>query len=198
MTRTPTIRAHGPVPRATRRLKRRHDLTPRRHAESAFTIIEILIVVVILGILAAFVVPQFSNASHVARENSLKDDLRYLRTQILVFKAQHRDSPPGYPGGNTNAVPTEADFIAQMTKASNERCQVNPATTSAFPLGPYIQKVPPNPLNGQTAVLVIRNGLPLPTTYQGATYGWIYKPETQEIIANSDKKDGNGVPYMQY
>ena len=191
----PTIRGHGPAPRATRRQGGRHDRAAR---QTAFTIIEILIVVVILGILAAFVVPQFSNASHVARENSLKDDLRYLRPQILVFKAQHRDSPPGYPGGNTNAVPTESDFIAQMTKASNERCQVNPATTSAFPLGPYIQKMPPNPLNGQAAVLVVRNGLPLPTTYQGTTYGWIYKPETQEIIANSDKKDGNGVPYMQY
>jgi general secretion pathway protein G len=175
-----------------------HRRAPRGGADAAFTIIEILIVIVILGILAAFVVPQFSNASQVARENSLKDDLRYLRTQILVFKAQHRDAPPGYPGGNTNAVPTEPDFVAQMTKASNDRCQVNPATTSAFPLGPYIQKVPINPINGQTAILVIRNGLPMPTTYQGATYGWIYKPETQEILANSDLKDRNGVPYMQY
>src|SRR5205823_2705024 len=49
------------APAATRR---------RRPAPAgrAFTLIEILIVVVILGIIAAIVVPQFSNASHVARE----------------------------------------------------------------------------------------------------------------------------------
>src|SRR5262245_10119770 len=86
----------------------------------AFTLIEILIVIVILGILAAIVIPQFSNASHVARENTLKDDLRYLRTQVIVFKAQHRDTPPGYTNGNPLGAATENDFIDQMIKYSNE------------------------------------------------------------------------------
>src|SRR5690242_11487939 len=76
-------------------------------AASAFTLIEILIVVVILGILAMIVIPQFSNASAQARENTLKDDLRFLRLQVQVFAAQHRDTPPGYPSGNTAAAPTE-------------------------------------------------------------------------------------------
>ena len=165
---------------------------------AGFTIIEILIVVVILGIVAALVLPQFSNASNLARENTLKDDLRYLRTQLLVFKAQHRDVPPGYPAGNTNATPTEAAFLEQMTRPTNEKCQAGASAGPAFPLGPYFQKMPPNPLNGNSKILVIGNGQPMPTTYRGATYGWIYKPETQEIIANSDQVDRNGVSYMHY
>ena|SRR5687768_16393950 len=165
---------------------------------AGFTIIEILIVVVILGIVAALVLPQFSNASNLARENTLKDDLRFLRTQLLVFKAQHRDVPPGYPAGNTNAQPTEAAFLEQMTRPTNERCQVGPSSGPAYPHGPYFQKMPPNPLNGKSQTLVITNGQPMPTTYRGPAYGWVYKPETQEIIANSDQVDRHGVSYMLY
>ena len=166
----------------------------------AFTIIEILIVVVILGIMAAVVLPQFSNASHIARENSLKDDLRYLRTQILVFKAQHRDVAPGYPAGDPNAVPTEQDFVDHMTRPTSDRCDVGAVSDSLHPHGPYLQRMPHNPLSTRAvdAVLVIPNGSPMPTTYQGDTYGWIYKPQTQEIIANSDKVDDHGVSYMRY
>ena len=177
-------------------LSPRRDGNPRRNR--AFTLIEILIVVVILGILAAIVIPQFSNASHVARENSLKDDLRYLRTQVAVFKAQHRDVPPGYPAGNIASTPTSADFVAQMTQYSSDRCGVSAAGSASYPLGPYVQKMPVNPLNNLNAVLIIDNGQAMPKTYQGPTYGWIYKPQTQEIVANSDQKDGNGVAYMDY
>jgi len=46
------------------------------HRRSGFTLIEILIVVVILGILAAIVIPQFSNASQMARQNTLKDEVQ--------------------------------------------------------------------------------------------------------------------------
>ena len=57
----------------------------------------------------------FANKLYVWRVAS-KDN---LRTQIIVFKAQHRDSPPGYPNGATSGTPTEALFVAQMTKYSN-------------------------------------------------------------------------------
>lgn len=178
----------------------RKNLKPwmRPRARGAFTLIEILIVVVILGILAAIVIPQFSNASHVARENTLKDDLRYLRTQIVVFKAQHRDTPPGYPSGNMKQTPTWNDFYEQMTKYTNDRCQVNSSASAAYPFGPYLQKMPENPLNSQSAVKIIPNSQPMPTTYQGSSFGWIYKPETQELIANSDQVDSNGMPYIKY
>src|SRR3954452_22127350 len=59
-----------------------------------FTLIEILIVVIILGILAAIVIPQFSSASSNARKASLQSTVQTLRSQIALYKLQHGDTLP--------------------------------------------------------------------------------------------------------
>ena len=167
-----------------------------RRRDAAFTLVEILIVVVILGILAAIVIPQFSNASQTARENTLKDDLRYLRVQIAVFRAQHEDVSPGYPAGNASAAPTEDDFVAQMTKPTNQHCGVANAASAEYKFGAYLQKMPRNPMNEKSTVLVVGNGEALPAP-DGST-GWIYQPETQKIIANTVGSGVDGKAYSEY
>ena len=69
----------------------------------AFTLIEILIVVVILGILAAIVIPQFTEASDDAAISSTKSTLQTVRAQLELFKFKNGL----YPLGNgTPAMPT--------------------------------------------------------------------------------------------
>jgi general secretion pathway protein G len=166
-------------------------------AARGFTLIEILIVVTILAILATIVLPQFSNASTNAKENALKDQLRYLRTQIIVYRAQHRDTPPGYPNGDRTQAATGAAFIDQMTHPTDEDGATGTVNSQIYKFGPYLDRMPANPLTGLSAVQIVGDAEPLPEP-TGTGYGWIYKPLTGEIIANSSGSDASGNPYKNY
>jgi len=124
--------------------------------KKGFTLVEILIVVVILGILAAIVIPQFSDASTQSKVSSCQTSLASLRAQIQLYKIQHNDIAPAI-----------ATFEAQMTTYSNAAGATNATKTALFPFGPYIQMVPINPWNSQVGV----------EAAESATSGWIYDPD---------------------
>jgi general secretion pathway protein G len=165
-------------------------------AFSAFTLMEVLIVVVVVGLLATLVIPKFSAANQQTRQNSLKDELQYLRTQIMVYKAQHEEVPPGYPCGDPMALPTMEDFAAQMTQHSNILCNLSEKVSPAYPYGPYLRELPVDPMNSLSTIVMVGNNEPMPTP-DGRT-GWIYKAQTQELIANVKGKDDSGIPYRNY
>ncbi len=60
-----------------------------RRARHGFTLIEILIVVVILGILAAIVIPQFTDAAAEASRSNLQSQLQTIRSQIELYNVQN-------------------------------------------------------------------------------------------------------------
>jgi prepilin-type N-terminal cleavage/methylation domain-containing protein len=74
-----------------------------------FTLIEILIVVVILGILAAVVVPQFTNASDDANDAAVRSQLQTLRGQIELYRAQVGADPDMLTTGWTDMI--EGDYL---------------------------------------------------------------------------------------
>ncbi len=68
----------------------------RTRVRRAFTLIEILIVVVILGILAAIVVPQFTNASQDAQISNVQTQLQTIRSQIELYRVRNNGAYPTF------------------------------------------------------------------------------------------------------
>jgi general secretion pathway protein G len=105
---------------------------PRRPVQG-FTLIEVLVVVVLLGILAAMVIPQFVSATEETRENSVKMNLHRIRTQIDIYQQQH-----------DGRWPTLANFEAQMTQMSNIEGLTGGTRATGYKLGPYLMELPKN------------------------------------------------------
>jgi len=138
-------------------------------AKSGFTLVEILIVVVILGILAAIVIPQFTGASTEAKESALMSDLQAMRSQIELYKIQHNDLLPGEEGTGPLDLALIASTSARFTEAliskTNQAGTVGVLAEHRF--GPYMRAVPSNPFVDTDADVVEVDGIA-----GGGNCGW--------------------------
>lgn len=145
-----------------------------RSPRVGFTLIEVLIVVVLVAILAATLIPQFSSSANDAKESSLRADLKSLRTQIDMYKLDHNGQLPAITGG---ALP-------QLTAATDANGNIGAAGAS-FPYGPYILNgFPPNPITGKLTVTAATS---FPPGSESGNGGWLYNPSTGQIAADSQK-----------
>ncbi len=145
-----------------------------------FSVAELLIVVAILGIMAAIVVPQFQSQSTRAKGAVAKDSLRILRAAIELYTAQHNGIPPGYENDDPQTPPTSASFYDQLV--------VN---------GTYLAKIPKNPFNNLRNIRVIGNNEAFPPDAVDG-YAWIYQAATKTIRLNWPGSDSSGVRYFDY
>ncbi|MGB2753947.1 MAG: prepilin-type N-terminal cleavage/methylation domain-containing protein [Phycisphaerae bacterium] len=147
----------------------------KRVAKKGFTLVEILIVVIILGILAAIVIPQFTEASGEARVSNLMTNLQTIRSQLLLYKTQHLETYPAAAAGE--------DFADQMTSYTDVDGTVSATPDSDFPYGPYLQSIPVNPISGDNTVTVVLDGA---TAFAApaADGGWWFNSVTGEFRAN--------------
>ena len=142
-----------------------------------FTLVEILIVVSILGIMAAIVIPQYSSTTNEAQLAALQSNLHAVRKQLELYKIHHNGIWPAAVGE------TGADFARRMlTKTDTEGAP-------GLQFGPYLERMPVNKFNARATVRVGEAAA-------GAnTDGWRFDPLTGEFQPD-DSYDGNqdGVP----
>jgi general secretion pathway protein G len=138
-------------------IQRNNNTDPRRRG---FTLVELLLVLVILGVLAAIVIPKFSGRTQQAKVQAAVTQISTFRTALDAFEVDNGY----YPKGRTGLQ----DLIVQPRDAQNWR-------------GPYLQtdRVPQDPWGGEYVYEC--PGKHNPTSYDIYTAG---PPGENQIIGN--------------
>ncbi len=121
-----------------------------------FTLVELVIVVLVIGILTAVAAPKMMNTANSARINGTKQSLFVLRDALENFKAQ------------TGAYPTSATI------------------TTATGLQPYLSggAFPVNQITTANPVATVTGGTGPFASVQGTAGGWAYDQSSGEIRIN--------------
>jgi general secretion pathway protein G len=137
-----------------------------------FTLVEVVVVVMILGILAAIAAPRVLRASDAATDNSVRQSLAVIRTAIDTYSAEHKDELPGADGQEATF---QADLKGYLRGAEFPKCPVGAAKNNTIRMMAGIGSISP--------------GIGATT----ATMSWVYKYETGDFYVNSDAVSADGV-----
>jgi prepilin-type N-terminal cleavage/methylation domain-containing protein len=121
---------------------RLNDRLFRKRPAAAFSLVELVVVVTIIGIVAAIAVPRVSDAARRASSSALQASVTNVRKAIDCYYAEH-GKYPGYVPGTT--TPDGDRFVEQLLRYTNARGDTNTTYGHPFVYGPYLR--PPFPVN---------------------------------------------------
>jgi len=181
-----------------------------RPIQAGFTLVELLIVVIIIAILAAIVVPQFTSATLDAQEAALDANLAAMRSAIELYHSQHNNKYPGNQASNlgcatkgTGGADSNQAFMDQLLLASDATGATCGVADATYKYGPYLRKgIPNEPINSKGS-LVADISVPSPSTgaplgATGTSGGWRYDTLSGQIIMNSTASDSKTKAYSTH
>jgi general secretion pathway protein G len=139
----------------------------RPRSSRAFTLVEILIVVLLLGVLAAIVVPSFTRSTNEARIQTTYSELQKIRRHVEVFQARN--------GGLLPAVQEDDGTWGEIVGQE------------------YLMSPPTNAWVGGANSQRIHFG-DVPDDAFQSDYGWIYDETTGNIWAGSFDLNDEAIP----
>jgi general secretion pathway protein G len=129
-----------------------------------FTLVELAVVVMILGILAAIAAPRFFGVSQEAADGAARHTLSVIRSAIEQYAAEHKGVFPG-AGGDPAAF--KADLFSYLRGADFPTCSVGEAKNDAIRM-----------VGGSGSPAASIGG-------SAATQSWVYEYETGDFFINS-------------
>jgi general secretion pathway protein G len=136
---------------------------------AAFTIIEMLMVIVALAIMAGVVIPQVSVAVDDAKQGAMLANLHEITNAIERYRMEHSGQPPDRVVGRR---------LTQLTAKTNVDGDIG--SGPGFIYGPYIERMPENPLSDTANVYTVTS---VPPSSLDKRVGWVYHVESGQIWA---------------
>jgi general secretion pathway protein G len=136
-----------------------------------FTLVEIVVVIMILGILAAIAAPRVLGAADTAGDAAVKQSLSVIREAIDSYAAQHPNELPGEDGQEATFI---ADLKAYLRGAEFPTCRVGPAK------------------NNHVRMMAGTGSISAGIGGTEGTHSWVYKYETGDFYVNSDDAAADG------
>jgi general secretion pathway protein G len=136
---------------------------------AGFTLVELVVVILILGILAGVAAPKMFNTSAKATDNGLRQTLAIIRDAIELYSANNAGALP--PCDATGASFRTA--VAPYIRGTFPKCPVGANNTTVIPV----------------------NTIPATIGVASPTDGWKYNTVTGTFIANYSAASADGTPY---
>jgi len=113
---------------------------PRFKKEKGFTLVELIVVVVIIGILVAIAVPVYKHMTTKANRASVEANLRTIDSAIVQYRAANKGSVPAAQGDISTYLqewPTGPDGVIYQIDGGRGQANKGANTDSWFGTGPY-------------------------------------------------------------
>lgn len=176
-------------------MRTRYRLTRlRAESQAGFTLIEILIVVILLGILATIIIPQVSVSTDDAKLNTLKTSLNNIRGAVELYYYQHSNKYPGQidpTDGDGAPGDAAAAFVAQLTLYTSEAGATATSKDGTYKYGPYLKEgMPTNPYNDVNTVVAdnTTNNITAKSS-SGTNKGWKFYTQTGVLLPDDGDHD---------
>jgi len=169
--------------------------SPLFENQSAFTLIEMLVVIIILGILALIIIPQITVSTEDANLNILTTNLRIMRSAIELYYHEHGAYPgqkktdgSGKDEGDNNKAATA--FVNQLTNYTSATGGTNNIKDGTYRYGTYLKfGMPSNPYNENSDMKCDTGEKDITKRTSDGKTGWKFYTKTGVFIANDGSHD---------
>ncbi|HJQ79183.1 MAG TPA: type II secretion system protein [Lacipirellulaceae bacterium] len=140
-----------------------------RHLRAGFSLLELLVVVMIIGIIATIAAPKLLGTSLEATDNGLRHTLSVIRGAIDTYSAEHEGELPGADG---QELTLKNQLMPYLRGKQFPVCSVGPAANNEINMVDYTDPVS---IDGTET-----------------TKSWLYKYKTGDFHVNCDDLSSDG------